>query len=425
MRHIPPASRRTARPRRNARAVTALLAVGLLAGPVVLPSANASDLDDKKRKVEGQVHRAEDSYNESSAELQAATAQLLKARDQLTAAQAYLTQTRGELAAAEALDRRMQALLDAAVDRLNRAQLAVDEGQAAFGEQEARLRQIVVAAYEQGDPALMGLSMVFTTQDPAQLTGQLNADDTVLDVETTILDQLEAGRVLLQVKESELQDAKAEVAQRRQEAAANLRRKEELEQQARQAKAEIVRLVEVRKQATAAALRAKQADLRMLEELRAEQKRIERLIMAQRARQTGSASSMTLTGEMSWPVDGYVTSPFGWRIHPVWGYRSMHDGIDVGAGCGVPVRAAADGTVLQTYFQTALGNRIVMDNGVKSGARLATAYNHLSGFAVSAGTQVQRGDVIGYVGNTGWSTGCHLHFTVLENGAPVDPMKWL
>ena len=79
---------------------------------------------------------------------------------------------------------------------------------------------MVVAAYEQGDPALMGLSMVFTTQDPAQLTGKLNADDTVVDVETAILDQLEAAKVLLQVKEDELADGQGRRRRRRREAAA-------------------------------------------------------------------------------------------------------------------------------------------------------------------------------------------------------------
>lgn len=422
VRHFPRAPRRTAQGRRR-RAVAALAAAALLIGPSALPAASADDLEDKQEKVEGQIGDAEETYNESSAELQAATDRLIRAQQDLDDAKAYLVRTQAELAAAEALDRQMQQRLDAAIERLNRAQLALDEGQMDLAEQQTRLRQMVVSAYEQGDPALTGLYMVFTTQDPAQLTGKLNADDAVIEAETTILDQLEAGTVLLQVREAELDEAKADVAVKRREAAANLRRMEALEAQALEAKTEIVRLVQERSDARTKALRAKQADLRVLEELRAEQERIKRLILARTTQARGTTSS--LGGAMSWPAEGYITSPFGWRIHPVWGYRSMHDGIDIGAGCGVAVRAPADGTVLETYYHSALGNRIVMDNGVKSGVRIATAYNHLSGFAVSPGAEVRRGDVIGYVGTTGWSTGCHLHFTVLENGAPVDPMTWL
>jgi murein DD-endopeptidase MepM/ murein hydrolase activator NlpD len=81
--------------------------------------------------------------------------------------------------------------------------------------------------------------------------------------------------------------------------------------------------------------------------------------------------------------------------------------------------------VLQEYFQSAWGNRIIIDHGFHKGAGLATISNHLSGYAVNEGDWVERGQVVGFVGNTGWSTGCHLHFTVMQNGSAVDPMRWL
>jgi murein DD-endopeptidase MepM/ murein hydrolase activator NlpD len=389
----------------------------------VLPSAFADDLGDKKHKVEGQIDKAHEDLDESSAELQAATAALVRARQALSEAQAYLTRTRTELAEAKALDREMQARLDEAIERLNRAQLALDEGQDDFAEQEARLRQLVVSSYEQGDPGLMGLSMVFTTQDPAQLTGNLNADDTVVEAETAILDQLEAARVLLQVKQAELADAEEEVAVRRREAAANLSRKETLEQQAQDAKLKVAELVTARQKATAAATKAKNADLAQLNKLEAERDRIESLIAA-RTQTTTVTGYVDGGGVLAMPVDGYITSPFGWRIHPIYGYRSLHDGIDIGAACGTPIRAAADGVVISEYYQTAWGNRIIIDHGIHRGVGLSTISNHLSGYAVSTGAHVERGQVVGYVGTTGWSTGCHLHFTVNQNGVPVDPMNW-
>ena len=80
--------------------------------------------------------------------------------------------------------------------------------------------------------------------------------------------------------------------------------------------------------------------------------------------------------------------------------------------------------MLEEYYQSAWGNRVIIDHGFQQGVGLATISNHLSSYAVGVGARVRRGDVIGYVGTTGWSTGCHLHFTVLQNGVAVDPQSW-
>ena len=128
---------------------------------------------------------------------------------------------------------------------------------------------------------------------------------------------------------------------------------------------------------------------------------------------------------LSQPVDGYLTSSYGMRLHPVYHRWSLHDGTDFGASCGTPVRAAASGTVLEVYAHSAYGNRVIIDHGYQRGVGLATAYNHLSSYSTYAGQHVRRGDVIGYVGSTGYSTGCHLHFMVFENGSTVNPMTWL
>jgi murein DD-endopeptidase MepM/ murein hydrolase activator NlpD len=116
-----------------------------------------------------------------------------------------------------------------------------------------------------------------------------------------------------------------------------------------------------------------------------------------------------------WPVLGPVTSPFGWR----WG--RMHEGIDIGASSGTPIRAAAAGTVIYAGWLGGYGNLTVIDHG----GAVATAYGHQSGFAAGNGAYVAQGQVIGYVGNTGHSTGPHLHFEVRINGVPQDPLGYL
>jgi murein DD-endopeptidase MepM/ murein hydrolase activator NlpD len=113
------------------------------------------------------------------------------------------------------------------------------------------------------------------------------------------------------------------------------------------------------------------------------------------------------------------------RFHPVYRRWSLHDGTDFGAACGTPVRASASGTVVAAYYGGGYGNRIILDHGLRDGIGLGTTYNHLSGYATSTGDEVRQGEVIGFVGTTGASTGCHLHFMVFANGVAVDPMKWL
>ena len=126
-------------------------------------------------------------------------------------------------------------------------------------------------------------------------------------------------------------------------------------------------------------------------------------------------------GRLAWPVSGRVSSRFGWRIHPISGRRKLHTGLDIAAPTGRPITAAADGTVLVAGNRGGLG--LAVD--IAHGGGLVTRYAHQSRLAVRAGQRVTRGQVIGYVGSTGMSTGPHLHFEVRVGGAPQDPLPWL
>ena len=106
--------------------------------------------------------------------------------------------------------------------------------------------------------------------------------------------------------------------------------------------------------------------------------------------------------------------------------QRLHAGRDYAGACGSPVYAADSGTIISALPPSSTGgygNQIVIDHGVKRGTSLATTYNHLQSFAVRSG-RVSRGQLIGYEGTTGVSTGCHLHFETRENGTPVDPRDW-
>ena len=138
-------------------------------------------------------------------------------------------------------------------------------------------------------------------------------------------------------------------------------------------------------------------------------------VAAQITSHSSSPNSSPSSSSLVWPASGPITSPYGMR----WG--SLHPGIDIGAGMGAPIYAAASGRVILAGYSGGYGNLIVIDHG----NGLATAYAHQSRLAASVGQDVSQGDVIGYVGSTGFSTGPHLHFEVRVNGSPVDPMGYL
>jgi murein DD-endopeptidase MepM/ murein hydrolase activator NlpD len=128
----------------------------------------------------------------------------------------------------------------------------------------------------------------------------------------------------------------------------------------------------------------------------------------------------TAPGKIAFPARGILTSGFGMRVSPITGVNMMHSGIDIGASSGSNVIAAASGEILQASYMGGYGNAVLIYHG----GGLATLYAHLSGFAVETGQKVKQGQIIGYVGSTGFTTGPHLHFEVRVNGVPVNPYKY-
>jgi murein DD-endopeptidase MepM/ murein hydrolase activator NlpD len=124
-------------------------------------------------------------------------------------------------------------------------------------------------------------------------------------------------------------------------------------------------------------------------------------------------------GQISRPVPGAITSSFGMRRHPLLGYMRMHSGLDFHAGYGEPIYAATDGVIAFAGRKGGYGNFIQINHA----AGLATGYGHMSRFATRAGQRVRQGQVIGYIGSTGLSTGPHLHYEMYRNGRPINPMS--
>jgi murein DD-endopeptidase MepM/ murein hydrolase activator NlpD len=122
---------------------------------------------------------------------------------------------------------------------------------------------------------------------------------------------------------------------------------------------------------------------------------------------------------MTAPVAGHLTSSFGMRFHPILGYSRMHQGVDFGAAWGSPIYAASSGRVVFAGPHGGHGNYVRIDHG----SGIGTGYGHMSRIAAHVGEAVKQGEVIGYVGSTGLSTGPHLHYEVYRDGAPINPLS--
>ncbi|MGI8426453.1 MAG: murein hydrolase activator EnvC family protein [Actinomycetota bacterium] len=157
--------------------------------------------------------------------------------------------------------------------------------------------------------------------------------------------------------------------------------------------------------------------VKQMQKLEAESRSIAALL---KSRQRGQVFQAGGTKKLAWPTTGAVSSPFGYRIHPVFGDRRFHAGIDISAPSGQAISAAEAGTVVFAGLKGGYGNTVIVDNG----NALATLYAHMSAIGVSTGQTVARGSRVGSVGCTGYCTGPHLHFETRINGEPVSPMQF-
>ncbi|GMR01905.1 MAG: M23 family metallopeptidase [Acidimicrobiia bacterium] len=152
-----------------------------------------------------------------------------------------------------------------------------------------------------------------------------------------------------------------------------------------------------------------------------QEKSIRREIAAAAAAAAATAARGSRPGRLVRPVPGAIESGFGPRVHPIFGTTRMHNGLDMHGDFGVPIKAAASGTVIFVGVKGGFGNAVMIDHG----GGMVTLYAHQSKLGVKTGQRVKAGQIIGWIGSSGLSTGPHLHFEVRINGSPVDPSKYL
>ncbi|TWD82290.1 murein DD-endopeptidase MepM/ murein hydrolase activator NlpD [Kribbella amoyensis] len=418
----------------------------------MVPSAQAEPPDPqaKKKQLDSQINQSKADLHESYDQLSKSVAAYNSAEAQYKAVQARYAAAQGKLAAAKAADVVAANKLKAAEQALTTAQGNVADGEKAIAEKTQLAGRAVRSAYQQQN-SLVGLSIVLRGASPTDLATGMQVQRNVFGIQGKVITGLNNAQAQLANKRAKLAEAERQVAAQRAEAARTVQEVTRLTQQVAADKAAAAQVTATRMVAYQAAEKDKNAELSHYNSLVAERGRVEQILIARARAEKAAAARRKAAkeaaerakakkenrpprpvpddpgndGGLSFPINTYITSPYGMRFHPILKYWKLHDGTDFGAGCGTPIRAAASGTVTDRYYNGGYGNRIFISHGVIGGDSITTVYNHLSRYKARVGQHVRKGQVIGYVGSTGYSTGCHLHFMVYRDGRVVNPMKYL
>jgi murein DD-endopeptidase MepM/ murein hydrolase activator NlpD len=393
-------------PRRIAVLIAAAAVVALC-----VPVAFGQSLWDRKNAVDQRIDGLHDSIERAKAQEGVLSTEISDASSRIDALAGdidvlsdRLTALESDLAAHRSRLSRLEARLREQVATLQRLtqQHAVAQ---------RRLEERLVELYESNEAT--ELEILLQAQSFSDLLEQLDYFRAIGQQDKDIADTIKRLQGEMRVAKQQTATTKADVAG----ATAVLAKKTEEERAARAA-------LLVRQAALAAARDSKESLLTDVKQQRhADEEDLETMqaasaaIAAQLAgseESSGGGGGAPSSSGFIWPVSGPVTSGFGWR----WG--RMHEGIDIGAACGTPIRAAASGTIVYAGWMDGYGNIIIIDHG----GGMGTAYGHQSAIYVGGGS-VSQGQTIGAVGSTGHSTGCHLHFEVRVNGTPVNPLSYL
>ncbi|MGV8910677.1 MAG: peptidoglycan DD-metalloendopeptidase family protein [Propionicimonas sp.] len=396
--------------------LVAALVFGLILGTG--SSASADGLKDARDKVRKALVQAKKEIASDKAAVASASTTLESSQAQLAKARSELAHVERKLAAAKAADALIAADLKVAADELEKADAAVTRAEATVAEQEALIGIVVRSAYQQ-QSTLVGLTMILGSETPNQLAQRVQWANTIFDSSTSQLDRLKDLQIRLEATKALRAAAEAELASQRERSAAVVAQVKELTAEAAARTAKVAALV-----AANAKLKAEAKD--ELEQTQAQYRALEKQEARIAAKLRKASYDVVNRGGFIRPVDAPSGSPFGMRYHPILHYWRMHWGTDFGASCGDPIRAMANGKVISAGMTSyGFGNYTIISYGRLDGASIASGYAHQSKVIVHAGQKVKQGQVVGYVGTTGLSTGCHLHLQIYRDGVRVNPMRYL
>lgn len=373
------------------------------------PSASASSLEQAQQQAADNAQSMED-YRQQQRELAIELERLADEKEeQAGLADSFMVQISylesQMIVIQEQLALTEQAIAEAE-SQISRAETAIADAETRLAERQALLEQRLVSLYMYGEISL--LDVIFETDSFEDFLVVYDMTQRIMNQDQELLADIEREKEIITTQKAMLESSRDELVSLQHD---------QMDQQAE--------LLYSKNQYYAA---LDEANIK-LAELEAEEDAFEAAQQAIgdqiRSLLASSNSLLTFGGVLGWPLPSgctYVTSPFGYRTHPVYGTTRYHAGIDIAADGGTAIFAAADGEILFVGWQDGYGNTVMIDHGNS----MVTLYGHQSAFGdFSSGDMVIRGDTIGYVGSTGVSTGNHLHFEVRQNGSAVDPWNYL
>ena len=390
------------------RLVAALLSGVVLCGTPAYIMAEDEDLTNQLDSIQQQVNQQNAAKADAETVIGSVSEQLQQIEEQLRQATAELGTIKEQRVAVEN------------DITLNERQLA--EAQKRLEGRESVFYKRVRDIYING--RLSYLDVVIGSKDFSDFANRLEVLKRIIDSDITLINEIKKERADIEAHKQKLEADRAKLV--------------ELEKSALAKQAEIEQKKAERNVVLQKAQNDRATAMQAIEELNASSAQVSAMLKERQAARAAAAAAAAAaaqssggqgasdnwvqgTGQLGWPVSGEITSPYGYRVHPIWGTTIYHSGIDIGVDEGTPVHAADGGVVVWSGWMGGYGYAVVIDHG----NGLSTLYGHNSELAVDEGQSVAKGQVISYAGSTGNSTGPHVHFEVRVNGDPVDPMGYL
>ena len=380
-------------------------------------NAKTSALDAKIQAQQAKLHNVHLQLNAKRGVLGEAAAKVGTIAEQLAIANRNIASVQGQIAFLNSKMRSTEA-------NLSWTKVQLDAAQKTLARHNDALRRRLIQAYEYGDLGYLAvLLQAHSFGDFLErwndVTYVVKANEATIRERRADAQHVEAIETGLVADENTLLSARAADDQQQLALSALATQRSNLLAVAQSEKADVAVEVGELEDTSAAAEAALEALVR-----EKQQEEDARRAAARRAAQLAGVSlppEPGAPGQLLWPVSGPITSPFGMRMHPVYGRPILHAGIDIAAATGTTIAAAADGRVIVAGTQGDCGKMVAIDHH----GGLSTIYCHMSQIFVGVGQDVQRGQAIGAVGMTGDATGPHVHFQVMQDGHPVDPMSFL
>lgn len=399
------------------RSFALVCALVLLAAAPGFAATKSSALDAKIRAQQAKLHVVHTQLNVKRSELDQAAAKVGTIAQQLAIANHNIAGVRARIAFLDAKMHTTEA-------NLTWTRVQLDAAQKTLARHNDALKHRLIEAYEYGDLGYLAVLMQAKSFDDFverwnDVAFVVKANEATIRARRADAERVQAIESGLLGDEATLRNAQAAADQQQVALSALAQQRQNLLTVAQTEKQNVaveVGELEDTSAAAEAALEALVREKQQEEDARRAAERRAALLAGQPLPPEPGAPA-----QLMWPVSGPITSPFGMRMHPVYGRPILHAGIDIAAATGTPIAAAADGRVIVAGYEGDCGKMVAIDHH----GGLSTIYCHMSQIFVGVGQDVQRGQAIGAVGMTGDATGPHVHFQVMEDGHPVDPMSFL